>query len=69
MPAASRPARVNARPAYGCSWHLAVDTAQCDQTIAVQPNTTRSLSGWVRGSYVCLGVNGGTSTWTTSATA
>lgn len=42
------------------------DTAQCDQTVAVQPNTTYSLSGWVRGSYVYLGVSGGTSTWTTS---
>jgi hypothetical protein len=42
------------------------DTAQCDQTVAVRPNTTYSLSGWVRGSYVYLGVNGGTSTWTTS---
>ena len=42
------------------------DTAQCDQTVAVRPNTTYSLSGWVRGSYVYLGVDGGTSTWTTS---
>ncbi|MBK6009911.1 carbohydrate binding domain-containing protein [Streptomyces sp. MBT53] len=42
------------------------DTAQCDQTVAVRPNTTYSLSGWVRGSYVYLGVSGGTSTWTTS---
>ncbi|WP_427925534.1 carbohydrate binding domain-containing protein [Streptomyces sp. cg40] len=42
------------------------DTAQCDQTVAVRPDTTYSLSGWVRGSYVYLGVNGGTSTWTDS---
>ncbi len=42
------------------------DTAQCDQTVAVRPDTTYSLSGWVRGSYVYLGVNDGTSTWTTS---
>ncbi len=42
------------------------DTAQCDQTVAVRPNTAYSLSGWVRGSYVYLGVSGGTSTWTTS---
>jgi hypothetical protein len=42
------------------------DTAQCNQTIAVRPNTTYSLSGWVRGSYVYLGVNGGVSTWTNS---
>jgi hypothetical protein len=45
------------------------DTAQCDQTVAVRPNTPYSLSGWVRGSYVYLGVNGGTSTWTTSPSA
>ncbi|MGW1624257.1 carbohydrate binding domain-containing protein [Streptomyces sp. NPDC002172] len=42
------------------------DTAQCDQTVAVRPDTTYSLSGWVRGSYVYLGVNGGASTWTDS---
>ncbi|CAM5346307.1 carbohydrate binding domain-containing protein [Streptomyces canus] len=42
------------------------DNAQCSQTVAVQPNTTYSLSGWVRGSYVYLGVNGGSSTWTSS---
>jgi hypothetical protein len=42
------------------------DTAQCNQTIAVRPDTTYSLSGWVRGSSVYLGVNGGASTWTTS---
>ena len=45
------------------------DTAQCDQTVAVRPNTTYSLSGWVRGSYVYLGVTGGTSTWATSPAA
>ena len=42
------------------------DTGQCDQSVAVRPNTTYSLSGWVRGSNVYLGVNGGASTWTTS---
>ncbi|MEU9326888.1 carbohydrate binding domain-containing protein [Streptomyces canus] len=45
------------------------DNAQCSQTVAVQPNTTYSLSGWVRGSYVYLGVNGGSSTWTSSPSA
>ncbi|MET9449054.1 carbohydrate binding domain-containing protein [Streptomyces cinerochromogenes] len=45
------------------------DTAQCSQTIAVQPNTTYGLSGWVRGSYVYLGVDGGPSTWTSSPSA
>ncbi|MCS0599906.1 carbohydrate binding domain-containing protein [Streptomyces sp. LP11] len=45
------------------------DNAQCVQTVAVQPNTTYALSGWVRGSYVYLGVNGGASTWTSSPSA
>ncbi|MDQ0906294.1 hypothetical protein QFZ22_002279 [Streptomyces canus] len=45
------------------------DNAQCSQTVAVQPNTTYSLSGWVRGSYVYLGVDGGASTWTSSPSA
>ncbi|MFD4727825.1 carbohydrate binding domain-containing protein [Streptomyces seoulensis] len=45
------------------------DTAQCAQTVAVKPNTTYTLSGWVRGSYVYLGVDGGASTWTSSPSA
>ena len=58
-------------PVHGGSKALAgavssSDNAQCTQTVAVQPNTTYSLSGWVRGSYVYLGVTGGASTWTTS---
>ncbi|WP_410784894.1 chitinase [Kribbella sp. C-35] len=43
------------------------DYAQCSQTVLVQPNTAYTLSGWVRGSYVYLGVAGGVSTWTPSA--
>ncbi|MGW7545314.1 carbohydrate binding domain-containing protein [Streptomyces sp. NPDC054770] len=59
-------------PVHGGSKALAgavssSDTAQCTQTVAVQPNTTYSLSSWVRGSYVYLGVTGGASTWTSSA--
>ncbi|TCO34175.1 chitinase [Kribbella steppae] len=45
------------------------DYAQCIQTVAVQPSTAYTLSGWVRGSYVYLGVTGGSSTWTPSATS
>ncbi|SCL50811.1 Chitinase [Micromonospora eburnea] len=45
----------------------ASDTAQCTQTVAVLPNTTYSLTGWVRGSYVYLGITGGASTWTPNA--
>lgn len=48
------------------------DNARCSQTVAVKPNSTYALSGWVRGSYVYLGASGtGTadvSTWTQSAT-
>ncbi|WP_328518713.1 chitinase [Kribbella sp. NBC_00359] len=43
------------------------DFAQCSQTVAVQPSTSYTLSAWVRGSYVYLGVTGGSSTWTPSA--
>ncbi|MFI2423863.1 chitinase [Streptomyces sp. NPDC018955] len=44
------------------------DNARCTQTVAVKPNSTYELSGWVRGGYAYLGVTGtGTtdvSTWT-----
>ncbi|GAA3078647.1 glycoside hydrolase family 18 protein [Streptomyces roseofulvus] len=47
------------------------DNAKCSQTITVKPNAAYTLSGWVRGSYVYLGVTGtgttDTSTWTQSA--
>ncbi|MFJ3638181.1 chitinase [Streptomyces sp. NPDC090108] len=48
------------------------DNAPCTQTVAVRPNSTYTLSGYVRGAYVYLGATGtGTtdvSTWTPSAT-
>ncbi|MDR3034583.1 MAG: carbohydrate binding domain-containing protein, partial [Kitasatospora sp.] len=44
----------------------ASDTAQCAQTVAVAPSTTYTLSAYVNGAYVYLGVDGGTSTWTPS---
>ncbi|MFF9407609.1 carbohydrate binding domain-containing protein [Streptomyces anandii] len=61
-------------PVHGGSKALAgavtsSDNAQCGQTVAVKPGTTYTLSGWVRGSYVYLGVDGGASTWTTSPSA
>ncbi|MGI5480340.1 chitinase [Streptomyces lavendofoliae] len=47
------------------------DNARCVQTVAVQPDSTYTLSGWVRGGYVHLGATGtGTtdvSTWARSA--
>ncbi|WP_405920512.1 carbohydrate binding domain-containing protein [Streptomyces longwoodensis] len=61
-------------PVHGGSKALAgavtsSDIAQCSQTVAVKPNTTYALTGWVRGSYVYLGVDGGASTWTSSPSA
>ena len=44
------------------------DNAQCTQTVAVQPGSSYTLSAWVRGNYVYLGITGGASTWTPSAT-
>ena len=44
------------------------DIARCSQSIPVQPNTAYTLSAWVKGSNVYLGVDGGASTWTTSTT-
>jgi chitinase len=45
------------------------DDAQCTQTVAVQPSTSYTLSGYVEGAYVYLGVTGGTDSWTPSATS
>ncbi|MFI7500151.1 carbohydrate binding domain-containing protein [Streptomyces sp. NPDC049687] len=61
-------------PVHGGSRALAgavgsSDNAKCSQTVSVQPNTAYTLSGWVRGSYVYLGVDGGASTWTSSPSA
>ncbi|HZR42491.1 MAG TPA: glycosyl hydrolase family 18 protein [Ktedonobacteraceae bacterium] len=41
-------------------------TGQCTQTISVQANTAYALSAYVDGPYAYLGVNGGSSTWTSS---
>lgn len=45
------------------------DNAQCTQTVTVVPGTSYTLSAWVRGNYVYLGVTGGSSIWTPSATS
>ncbi|MFF4748796.1 chitinase [Streptomyces sp. NPDC002514] len=49
------------------------DNAQCTQAVAVQPNSTYTLSAWVQGGYTYLGVTGtGTtdvSTWTPDASS
>ncbi|MET7860303.1 glycoside hydrolase family 18 protein [Streptomyces sp. NPDC005318] len=45
-----------------------LDNAQCTQAVAVKPNSTYALSGWVQGGYTYIGATGtGTtdvSTWT-----
>ncbi|MEU6535288.1 glycosyl hydrolase family 18 protein [Streptomyces sp. NPDC047000] len=50
-----------------------LDYAQCTQSVAVQPNSTYTLSAWVQGGYAYLGVTGtGTtdvSTWTPDSTS
>jgi chitinase len=45
----------------------ASDNARCGQTVPVQPGTAYTLSAWVQGSFVHLGVAGGSFTWTPSA--
>ncbi|MET9501063.1 glycoside hydrolase family 18 protein [Streptomyces sp. NPDC006622] len=42
------------------------DNARCTQTVAVRPNSTYTLSAWVRGGYAYLGATG---TGTTDASA
>ncbi|MGW4891864.1 carbohydrate binding domain-containing protein [Kitasatospora sp. NPDC004240] len=61
-------------PAHSGSYALKVaptagQTGQCQQTVALQPNTRYTLSAWVQGSYAYLGVSGGAtgSSWTNSA--
>ncbi|UUN25839.1 carbohydrate binding domain-containing protein [Streptomyces sp. FIT100] len=60
----SSPVRSGTKALAGAA--SASDNAKCTQTVSVQPNTAYSLTGWVRGSNVYLGVTGGSSTWTTS---
>ncbi|MFE7134063.1 chitinase [Streptomyces sp. NPDC057638] len=47
------------------------DNARCSQTVRVQPNARYTVSGWVQGGYVYLGVQGTGTTdpaaWTPSA--
>ncbi|WP_086844859.1 chitinase [Amycolatopsis kentuckyensis] len=42
---------------------VGADYAQCSQTVAVRANTTYTVSAWVRGNPVYLGITGGPSTW------
>jgi chitodextrinase len=45
----------------------ASDDAQCTQNVSVVSGSAYTLSAWVQGSYVFLGVTGGVSTWTPGA--
>jgi chitinase len=45
----------------------ASDHAKCTQTVTVKPSTTYTVSAWVRGNPVYLGITGGPSTWTSAA--
>ena len=67
-------AAVATSPVHAGSYALAAtptssDDAQCTQTVSVLPNTAYTLSGYVEGAYVYLGVTGGADTWTPSATS
>ncbi|WP_103350897.1 chitinase [Amycolatopsis sp. CA-128772] len=61
-------AAVAATPVHGGGYALAgtpvgADYAQCSQSVSVQPGSTYSVSAWVRGNPVYLGVTGGPLTW------
>ena len=45
----------------------ASDHARCAQTVSVVPGQAYTLSAWVQGNYVHLGVQGGSLTWTPAA--
>jgi len=53
---------------YALTGAAGADTAQCTQTVAVAANTSYTLTAYVTGSYVFVGVSGGASasTWTSS---
>ena len=58
--------------AHSGTWSLigaaGADTAQCAQTLTLVANTSYTLSAYVQGAYVFLGVSGGVTaqTWTTN---
>ncbi|GIF99970.1 hypothetical protein Cci01nite_50640 [Catellatospora citrea] len=62
----STPVRTGTKALQGAA--STSDNAKCSQTVSVVSGTQYTLSAWVRGSYVYLGVNGGASTWTPNAT-
>src|SRR5688572_25334252 len=57
------PVRTGTRALQGAA--SSSDNAKCTQTVnGLVSGTSYTLSGWVRGSYVYLGINGGASNWT-----
>jgi chitinase len=59
----STPVRTGTKALQGAA--SASDNARCAQTVTgAVAGTSYTLSAWVRGNYVYLGVNGGASTWT-----
>jgi len=59
----SSPVHSGSRALQGAA--SASDNAKCTQTVAVQPNTAYTFSGWVfgGGGYVYVGVTGGSQVW------
>src|SRR5688572_23628128 len=62
----STPVRTGTRALQGAP--AGSDNARCVQSVPVVAGTQYTLTAWVRGSYVYLGVTGGASTWTPNAT-
>ncbi|HEY2793511.1 MAG TPA: glycosyl hydrolase family 18 protein [Micromonosporaceae bacterium] len=62
----STPVHTGTKALHGAA--TASDDAQCTQTVPVVSGTAYTLTAWVQGNYVFLGVTGGSSTWTPSAT-
>src|SRR3979411_203514 len=68
--------KVGTSPVHSGSYALAATptsnlTAQCSQTVSVQPNTSYTLSAWVLGNYAYIGVTGSgttdTSNWVSTS--
>ncbi len=61
----STPVHTGTKALHGAA--TASDNAQCTQTVPVVSGTSYTLTAWVEGNYVFLGVTGGASTWTPAA--
>jgi len=61
----STPVRTGTKALQGAP--VGSDNARCTQTVSVISGTQYTLTAWVRGSYVYLGINGGPSNWTPNA--